>query len=138
MGVHGGSGTAKAFPRTTLAVLRPSARQRHQIGQASWHFSADPVAQCLAETEQARGLGPEESGGLDDLLDLGSIGGRVVGSRPVLGEQDRGYQIDTAVGGLRAQDRRNEELERIGVVQLAVGVRIKLGKLAVDPAGPAD
>ena len=73
------------------------------------------------------GLGVVEAGRLDDLLQLLAVGARVVRGRGVAREQRRGHHVDPLVGGLRGQDRRDEQLERGLEVQLGVHVRIEHG-----------
>ena len=67
-------GTPNALPRTTFAVLRPDPGQRHQVRHPAGHLAVEPLDQRLAEPEHRVGLGPEEAGGLEDLLQLVAVG----------------------------------------------------------------
>ena len=57
-----------------------------------------------------------------------------VGRRRVAGEQRRRHHVDPDVGRLGRQDRRRQQLERVGVVELAHGVGVRLGEAPGDLA----
>ena len=66
----------------------------------------------------------------------GSAAARRAGVR-VAGEQRRRHDVDAGVGGLRRQDRRGEQLERVAVVELADRVGVLLRQPRGDRARPA-
>src|SRR5262249_29512660 len=80
--------------------------------------------------DQTLGLVLVEAGGPNDLLDVARVGrGKRLRSR-IASEQLWRHQIDARVGGLRRQDRRHEQFERIGVIELAQRARILLRESA--------
>ena len=70
-----------------------------------------------------------------ELLDVGRIRVGEVGGRRVLREQRRRHHVDALVGGLRRQDRRDEQLERVAVVQCAAHIGIEVAQPAHDLVG---
>ena len=136
--VHRDARHAERVSQHHVGRLAADAGQGDQVLLLAWHLPAVPVAERLAEPDQAVGLGPEEPGRLDDLLQLGPVGRGVVRSGPVAAEQHRRHLIHQLVGGLRGQDRGDQELKRGGEVELGADVRVHLGEFAVDPAGAAD
>ena len=71
------------------------------------------------------------------VLELGPVRRRVVGGGAVAGEQRRRDLVHPLVGALRGQDRRDDQLERVGEVELAVRVGVQRRRAPVDPPGPA-
>ena len=131
-------GTPKALPSTTLAVLRPTPGSVTSSAIVLRHLAAEPLGERRAQLDQGVGLGPEEAGRLDHLLELGPVGGGVRGGVGIAREDQRRDQIDPLVGALGRQDGGHQQLERGGEVELDVGVGIGRGEDAVDRAGAAD
>ena len=52
----------------------------------------------------------------------------------VLLEQRRRHEVDACVGGLRREDRRDEQLERVAVGELGVRARMMPFQRVEDPA----
>src|SRR5581483_3298004 len=50
-------------------------------------------------------------------------------------EERRRHHVDPNIRGLRRENRGDEQLERVAVVQLRVGIRMLLGERVDDPAG---
>ena len=97
---------------------------------------AEALDERRRHPDQALRLVLVEAGRPDDLLDIGRVGAGEVLRCRVLGEQDRRDHVHPDVGGLGGQDRRGEQFEGIGVVELALRVRIGLGQPAGDLAAP--
>ena len=130
-------GTPNALPSTTFAVLRPTpgsvTRSSSRPGTSPSYRSTEG----LAEPDERGGLGAEEAGEPDELLDHVAVGRRRRRRRPGIGRTASGVTPLTRRSvRLRGQDRRDEQLERRGEVELAVRVGVGLGQHAVDPAGP--
>ena len=69
-------------------------------------------------------LVPEEARRSHDLFDVLLMR---IGQRLGIGisrEQDRGHHVHAHIGRLCREDRRNRELERVRILQLAVGIGI--------------
>src|SRR2546430_16757033 len=67
-----------------------------------------------------------EPGAVDLLLEHPWVGSGVILRRPVLREQGGGHHVHTGVGGLRRQNRGDQQLERIAVLERAYRVGICL------------
>ena len=119
-------GMPNALPSTTLAVLRPTPGSVTRSLRRARHLAAEPLAHRLGHADDRGGLRAEEPGRHDDRFHLGAIGARVVGGGRVLGEQHRGDHVHPLVGALGGQDRRDQQLERVGEVELDVRVGIQL------------
>ena len=73
---------------------------------------------------EAAGLGPEEPGGFDEGLKFrGGDGGVVCGGFAAF-EKAFGDQIDALVSALGGEDGGDQELQGVGVLEFAVGVRV--------------
>ena len=68
----------------------------------------------------------EETGREDDRLELARRGFRERSRVGVLVKQRRRHHVHARVGRLRRKDRRHEQLERISIMQLRIGVRMLL------------
>ena len=88
----------------------------------------------LGHADQRLRFLAEEAGGLDLLLELGRSRAPAPPRRDSA-EQRRRDHVDARVGGLRRQDRGDQQLERVPVVQLGVGVRVLLGERLDDAPG---
>src|SRR5689334_10356661 len=85
--------------------------------------------------DDALGLVAEEPGALDDLLDVLLLRARERFDRWIAREQDGRDHVDTLVGALRAQDRRDEQLKRRLEIELAVRVRVERREALVRDGG---
>ena len=83
-----------------------------------------PLDERLRHANDGFGLVPEKAGGLNLLFQHSGIDSRVVGGRAVLREQMWRDQVDPRVGALRGENRRDDELEGVAMVQRAGRVRI--------------
>lgn len=138
VGVHRDAGDAERVAEHDVRRLAADAGQRHQVLQPGRHLAVEPLDQRPSEALQRAGLGAEEPGGSDEVLELGRVGARVARGVRVAGEQRRRDLVDPHVGGLRGQHRRHQQLERGAEVELAPRVRPPHGERAVDPARAAD
>jgi hypothetical protein len=66
----------------------------------------------------------KKPGGLDGLLKYRGIGLRIIGRRAKFLEQVGRDKVHPLVGALGGKDSGNEQLQRIGMVQLTVRIRI--------------
>ena len=83
------------------------------------------------------GLGAEESGGADEAFELGGRDfGKMLSCGAALEKGGRDF-IDPVIRALGGEDRGNEELEGILVVEFAMGGRVGLLKLGNDLASSA-
>src|SRR5450755_5154546 len=77
VGIDGDARHAESVAEDYVGGLAADPRQRDQVAEPAGHLAAEPLAQRLAEADDAVGLGAEEPGGLDDLLQLGAVGGGI-------------------------------------------------------------
>ena len=135
--VDGEPGYPERVAKDDVGRLAADAGQRVQVLHPVGHLAAEPVDERLAQLDQRIGLVAVEAGRFEQLLQLGPVGGGVVGRRRVPREQLGADLVDPHVGGLRRQHRRDRELQRVAVVELAVRVGVRLGERPGHPAGTA-
>ena len=100
-------------------------RERDEILHPIRNAAAEAVEQTAGHPEQAFRLVAEKTGRLDEFLDLTRIGHGERFSVGVSLEQRRRHQIHAFVGTLCAENGSGQELVRTGVIQLAVGIRVR-------------
>ena len=114
----------ECIPENDIGRLPANPRQRYEL----LHASGDLPAVCLHEgvghANDAPSLVAKKPRAFDDLLDVLLSCGCEGKRRWVGREQVRCHQIDAFVGALGAEDGGDQELPRVNVVELAVGVRI--------------
>jgi hypothetical protein len=110
--------SSREMQRDHARGLRPDARERTQRVARSRDRSPMVSQQRAGCRDDRASLGSEEAARLDQLRDLR-------GSGPGIGLQGRepreergGDQVDPAVGTLRREDHRNQELQIAPVVEL--------------------
>jgi hypothetical protein len=91
--------------------LAPDAAEPHQVLHAGRHLTSVARDQILGHLHQGAGLGPEETRGTDDVLDLGERGGREVFDGGVAGEEHGGDPVHALVSGPGAEDGGDQQLE---------------------------
>ncbi len=65
-----------------------------------------------------------ETGGADEGLEVLLRNGGVIGCGAATLEEVLGDEVDALVGALRGEDGGDEELERVRVVELAMGIGV--------------
>ena len=128
MGVHRDARQAEGLAQHHIRRLAPNAGQSHQFLESGRHLPSEAIAELLAQGLQARGLCPEEASRMDDALDVGAIGASEISRSAVFGEELGRHLVDPAIGALGAQDRRSEQLQGRGEVQLALDIGVLLLK----------
>ena len=102
---------AEARAQDDVGRLAADSRHSHQVFHGVRYLAAEQLDQLPARGDDPSRLGPEESGWLDQLLNLGGVGRREVHWRRMPPEQLRRNEVDRSVGRLCRQDRRDQELE---------------------------
>ena len=105
--------------------LAPDPGQRHQVLHPRRHLAAVALDQRPGAADDGVGLGPEEAGWLDQLFDVDWVGVGRGGGVWVAGKERQRDLVDPLVSGLRGQDGRDQELQWVGVVELADGFGIE-------------
>ena len=126
VGVDRQPGKIECHRTHDVARLATDARQRHQVVEIARDLAVEAFFDRLRHAEQAAGLGAEEAGGADELLDPRRVGAGEIGRRRILGEQRRGHHVHALVGRLRRENRRDEQLVRIRMIERAAHVGIEL------------
>src|SRR5689334_23169536 len=138
MGVYREGRRAEGIPEDHIGCLAADPRKRHELSQRAGYLAAEAVAQRLPQADEGVRLSPEIPGRMDHRLQLGPVRGRVVCGGAVPGEQQPCHLVGAPVSGLRGQDRRHQQFERGGEIQLYMGIGVQPGQLTVDPARSAD
>ena len=135
----GRPGRSRPTLRTTLAVLRPTPGQRDEVRHAARapRRRSARRARC-AMPDEALGLVPEEAGRADDLLELGRVGARPGPRASGSGRTASGVTMLTRTSvRLRREDRGRQQLEGVGVVELAARLGVLGFSRGVGLPGPA-
>jgi hypothetical protein len=93
------------------------AGERRELVDRERDLAAEVLDDLSGRADDRLRLLPEEPGGINDLLDVGRVRG---GERLGIGvgaEELRRDLVDRFVGALGGQDCRDEQLERLGVVE---------------------
>ena len=123
-------GSPKATFKTTLAVLRPTPGSASSAARGARHLAAMLARPACRQRHHVPCLGAEEPDGLDGVAHLAlaerehllrRVGGRERCARRL---------VNAGVGGLRRQNHRDQQRERIDMPQLALRLRIGLAKTA--------
>jgi hypothetical protein len=136
MGVDGYPGHVEGVAEDDVGGLAADPGQAHQVVQPAGHLAVVPLDELSTKVDQRVRLVPEEPGGPDHLLQRGPVRSGVVGGGRVPEEQLGSHLVDPLVGALRGEDGGHGQLQRPGVVELAVGVGVRLGEQPPDPPGP--
>ena len=137
MGIHNDAWLAEGIAQHQVGRLAPDTRQGHELFLRVGNLAAEPIAHRLAEADKSPGLSAEEPGRPDQPLELGLVCGGVVAGRGISGEQRWSHLVDQPVRAPGRQDRRNQQFERRGEVQLDTRVWVQPGQFTIYPAGPA-
>ena len=116
---------AEGVAEDDVRGLPADARELHELGHRARHLAAVALDEGAAEALERLRLVAEEAGGLDERLELFASGiCRVVRGGRAGREERRRHHVDAHVGALRREDRRDQELERVAVVEgaMAAGV----------------
>jgi hypothetical protein len=92
------------------------------------HFTGMLIDEKAAAGADIFRLGAIKADGTEVVLERGGIGFGVVARRRVFLEERGCDFVDLHVGTLRGEDGRDQELERIREIELAMGVRINARK----------
>ena len=116
---------AEGVPQNDICRLAAHAGERDEFR----HLVRDCAAVFFDERTTGRlnvlRLVPVKADAPDVGHELVGIPLRVVRRRAVLLEQFRRDEVDLFVGALRRQNGGDEQLQRVGKIQLAVGVRVR-------------
>ena len=136
VGVDGDPRHVERVAEHDIRGLAAEAGQGDQLRHGPWQLPVEPLQERLAQVDQGAGLVPVEARRLDQLLQLRPGCGRVVGGGSEAGEDGRGGQVDPDVRALCGQDGGHGQFQRRAEVEFAVRVRIPVGQLCDNLAGP--
>ena len=133
MGVDRETRDIESVAQHDVCGLPPDPVQGDQVLEPTRHLSVETFDEIRRETQHRLGLGPEEARGREHRLHLSTVSTReCLGIGPA-GEERGRDPIDRHVRGLGGQDRRDEQLQRVGEVQFAVGVRVASAQGPLHP-----
>src|SRR5439155_19756268 len=90
------------------------------------HLAAVPLDQLPAASLYAPGFVAKESQAADALLQFTRLRIGVISGGPIFFEQVSGDEVDLLVGALRRENGGDEQFERVGIIQLAMSIRISV------------
>jgi hypothetical protein len=134
VGIYHDPRLAEGLAKDHVGRLAAHSRQGHELLQRVRNLPAETIAQRLTQADQSLRLGVVVPRRLNHLLEFGFVCRGVVAGGAVPGEQHSGHLVDPAVRGPGGQDRRNQQLERRGEIQLDARIGVQPGQLTVDPA----
>src|SRR5581483_3762574 len=120
--IHRQPGDAERVAEHDVRRLAAHARQLDELVHVGRHLAAMLGDESLRHAEQRLRLRAKKPGGVDQRFELRRRRLRERLRVRIFLEQHRRDQVDARVGRLRRQDRRDEQLERVPVMQLGVGV----------------
>ena len=88
-------------------------RQADQVLHGCGHHAGESLVDGPAEPDEALRLGTEETGRVDESLQLGRVGLAQIGRRRVTGEDRRRDHVDPFIGGLGREHRGHQQLKWI-------------------------
>jgi len=125
---------AKRMTQHYVRGLAANTRQFREQIHVGRHLAAVLGDERLGHTDQGFGLLSKEAGGLDLLFERRLARGGERRRVRILCEQRRRHHVHPRIGRLRRQDRRDEQLERVAVVELRVRIGMLLGQCFDDAA----
>ena len=133
----GNPGTPSAWPSTTLAVFRPTPGSSTSASIVVRHFAAMTFHQRARHAHERLRFRSEEACRVNLPLQLSAFGRRE--RRRIRIPLEEGWRdaIDAGIGRLRRQNRGDEQLIWILVVELGVGVGMLRVQLPDDRQGTA-
>ena len=129
--------SAEGITQNHVGRFAADSGQAGQSGQAPRHRAPVGGQKRLSAGLEVFGFGAKKTGGLDDGLEFGLGDLRVILRGAAALKQAARHLVDPHVGALCRKNGGDEELEWVGVIQLAVGLRVGLLELLYDPQGPA-
>ena len=134
VGIYHDPRLAEGLAEDHVGRLAAHSRQGHELLQRVRNLPAETIAQRLTQADQSLRLGVVVPRRLNHLLEFGFVCRGVVAGGAVPGEQHWGHLVDPPVRGPGGQDRRDQQLERRGEIQLDTRIGVQPGQLTVDPA----
>jgi len=129
------TGNAQRMSEHDVRRLAADARELRELLHVGRHLAAVFGDQLLRHPDQGFRFLTKESGRQNLRLELGGCGLRQRARISIALEKGGRDHVDARVGGLRGQDCRHQQLERVAVMQLRIGVRVLLRERLDDPPG---
>src|ERR1700730_18221088 len=115
--VDGKPGDAEGDAEHDIGGLATDARQGDEIFDPGWYLAAESLEKGGTGPDDGFGLHVEEPGRRDDRLDLPGIRMGERGRIWISGKQLRCHRVDGPIRRLGREDRRNQHLERVPVLE---------------------
>ena len=138
MGVTGDGGDSKGIAQYDIGGLSADAGQGGELVHRARDLAAEVLDDLARGPLDADGFVVVEAAGADVLLDLLRIGAGPIGGGFVLPEQLRRDQVDPDIRALGGEDRRDQQLQRVGEMQRDRGIGVGLlqeRQNLLDPLG---
>src|SRR5205814_7264651 len=124
---------AEGITQDNVSRLTPDAGKDRELVYRVWYFSGVLAGNGRTGGANAFCFAPEKTGRADFGFEDGGIGASVISRSPIFLKQRRCHHVDSLVGALRAKNCRNQKLERIPEVELAMRVRVNVAKPLRQP-----
>ncbi len=108
-----------------ISCLSRDTRKGQKLLHRVWDASTVLLCNHLTRGFDALGLIPEKAARMDHLFEFCRIGLGESSSGPVFLEERRRNDVDHLIRALRRQDRRDQKLERVFVVERTLRIRIR-------------
>lgn len=132
VGVDGDAGGVEGVAEDDVGGLAAHSGEGDEFVHGARDLAGVAFDELLATGLYVAGLVAEEAGGLDEALEFGEVGVGVVLGGEIAGEEGGRDEVDADIGALRGKDGGDEKLERVLVIEGAVGVGVELGEAAED------
>jgi hypothetical protein len=131
VGVDGDPGHVEGVPQDDVRRLAPDTREGDEIVETARHLTVEVLDDGGGHAQQAVRLRAEEPRRADPALQVHAIGLCQRHGIGVLAEQPGRDGVHPTVGGLGGEHGGDEQLIRVGEVELAAGVGVGVGEDAV-------
>ncbi len=138
MRVTGDGGDSKSIAQYDICGLSAHARQGRELLPRARDLAAEVLGDLARGPLDADGFVVVEAAGADVLLDLFQIRVGPIGGGFVFLEQLRRDHVDPDIRALGRENRRDQQLQRVGEIQRGPGIGVGFlqdGQNLLDPLG---
>ncbi len=105
--------------------LAADSGQGGELVHRLWDLAGVVIEKGLGHGADGFALAAKEARGVDIALQLGRIGRGIILGGAILLEEIFGHDIDTKIGALGREDRGDQQLQSVAMIEAAFGVGIR-------------